>query len=179
MGYLSREAGRILTSQKHYQERREDPRDMAVQGMSVQTDNARAVKNSFTTRGEKRTVLLVDDDELVRKVVGIQLSYLGFRVLTAENGMDGLRVFRGNASDISLVLLDHKMPVMDGMTLLPFLRRIKPGISVILISGSIEELELDKTLEKPDCFVRKPFEFEELQDHIRNILSTIEKQECD
>ncbi len=151
---------------------------MAVQEMSVQTGDTRTIKQSVSARGKKRSVLLVDDDELVRKVVGIQLSYLGFRVLTAVNGMDALRVFQVNASDISLVLLAHKMPVMDGMTLLPFLRRIKPGIAVIMISGSVEELELAKALEKPDCYVRKPFGIEEMQGHIRNILTTIENQEC-
>lgn len=149
---------------------------MAVQEMSVQTGDTTTLRKSFTARGKNRTVLLIDDDELVRKVVGIQLSYMGFRVLTAVNGLEGLREFRLNASDIVFVLLDYKMPAMDGATLLPFLRRIKPGIPVIMISGSIDELELAEIQEKPNHFFRKPFEFEELLDHISTILSTIEIQ---
>ena len=63
----------------------------------------------------KNSILLVDDEEGIRKVLGISLADLGYTVHTAENGVDALRIFKDVQPPI--VLTDIKMPEMDGIEL--------------------------------------------------------------
>jgi YesN/AraC family two-component response regulator len=78
-------------------------------------------------------LLLVDDEEGIRKVLGISLTDLGYQVLTAENGEEALEIFRRETPPI--VLTDIKMPVMDGIELLRKIKDENPDTEVIMISG--------------------------------------------
>ena len=80
-----------------------------------------------------RKLLLVDDEEGIRKVLGIALSDAGYQVFTAENGGDALRVFRKETPPI--VLTDIKMPGMDGIELLKIIKHENPDTEVIMITG--------------------------------------------
>ncbi|HYQ47672.1 MAG TPA: PAS domain S-box protein, partial [Thermodesulfovibrionales bacterium] len=81
------------------------------------------------------TVLVVDDEEIVRNICTEMVGALGMQVLTASDGRHALEVFRQNAERISLVILDITMPVMDGITAFRELVRIRPGVKIILSSG--------------------------------------------
>jgi FixJ family two-component response regulator/PAS domain-containing protein len=100
-------------------------------------------------------ILLVDDEEGIRKVLGISLMDIGYRVLTAENGKDGLAVFRQHAPPI--VLTDIKMPLMDGIELLQQIKAESPDTEVIMLTGhgdmdlAIKCLKLEAT-----DFITKP-----------------------
>jgi len=115
-------------------------------------------------------VLVVDDDEVIRDVIGEQLVLLGYEVLTAADGEEALRIFQEQSAGIALVLLDYAMPRMDGLTLLSHLRRIKPGIPVILASGFIGELDCRGASEKPTSFLTKPFRFEKLREQVKRLI---------
>jgi signal transduction histidine kinase len=78
-------------------------------------------------------LLLVDDEPGLRKVLGITLADLGYDVLMASDGKDGLRLFRSRLP--SIVLSDVKMPGMSGIELLRAVKRIKPETEVIMITG--------------------------------------------
>ena len=103
----------------------------------------------------KKKLLLVDDEEGIRKVLGISLMDMGYDVLTAENGLDALALFR--AEKPSIVLTDIKMPAMDGIQLLQTIKSENPDTEVIMITGhgdmdlAIKSLKLDAT-----DFVTKP-----------------------
>lgn len=104
---------------------------------------------------KKQTLLLVDDEEGIRKVLGISLADMGYDVHTAENGEDALRIFRKIKPPI--VLTDIKMPGMDGIELLGRLKQENPDAEVIMITGhgdidlAIKSLKFEAT-----DFVTKP-----------------------
>jgi len=81
------------------------------------------------------TILLVDDEEIVRRVGCTSLERLGFEVLLALNGAEAVEVFQSTEKQIVLVILDVTMPVMGGAEALAHLQRIRPEIPVIMSSG--------------------------------------------
>ena len=107
------------------------------------------------TKVMQKKLLLVDDEEGIRKVLGISLSDMGYDVLTAENGDEALSIFRTHSPPI--VLTDIKMPGLDGIGLLQIIKRENPETEVIMITGhgdmelAIKSLKLEAT-----DFVTKP-----------------------
>ena len=81
----------------------------------------------------QKKLLLVDDEEGIRKVLGISLSDMGYDVLTAENGDEALSIFRTQSPPI--VLTDIKMPGLDGIGLLQIIKLESPETEVIMITG--------------------------------------------
>ena len=105
-----------------------------------------------------RTVLLVDDEEPVRKVAAMMLEELGFGVIEAANGREALTHFADRREEIAVVMLDLMMPVMDGATAFRELRRLKPELPVLFASGYSAKDVLDRLDgETPDGFLQKPF----------------------
>jgi PAS domain S-box-containing protein len=106
-------------------------------------------------KGMDKKILLVDDEEGIRKVLGISLSDMGYDVITAENGEEAFSLFKQISPPI--VLTDIKMPGMDGVTLLRTIKEISPDTEVIMITGhgdmdiAIKSLKYEAT-----DFVTKP-----------------------
>src|SRR5262249_7505126 len=84
---------------------------------------------------KRKTILVVDDEEIVRRTASVTLDTHGYRVFLAANGQEAVDLFAGMADEISLVLLDLTMPVMSGEATLRRLRAIRPDVPVILSSG--------------------------------------------
>ncbi len=100
-------------------------------------------------------LLLVDDEEGIRKVLGISLTDLGYQVLTAENGEEALEIFRRENPPI--VLTDIKMPVMDGIELLRTIKDESPDCEVIMITGHGDmDLAIKSLKYRAIDFVTKP-----------------------
>lgn len=103
----------------------------------------------------KKKILLVDDEEGIRKVLGISLEDSGYDVTTAENGADALEIFRRELPPI--VLTDIKMPGMDGISLLEKIKREHPDTEVIMITGHGDmDLAIKSLQRKAIDFVTKP-----------------------
>jgi len=104
------------------------------------------------------TILVVDDEEVIRDLTTHMLQRQGFAVLTATDGRDAINLFRKNADEISCVVLDLTMPIMGGEACFEALRKIKPDIKVILASGYSEQ-ELSKRFANKGLagFIQKPF----------------------
>ena len=118
------------------------------------------------------TVLLVDDDKIVLDITSTALSMLGFKVLTAMDGIEAVEVFQQHRDEIRLVLSDFAMPRMNGLEILTALRQIAPDIPVILASGYSEEQVMDgHHPERPQAFLGKPYGFQKLKDAIRHSLA--------
>ena len=79
------------------------------------------------------TILLIDDDDQVRRVFQVALAGAGYRVLVAENGKHGLRLLEHQEVDLTLV--DILMAEMDGLEFIPRLRRLQPACKIIAMSG--------------------------------------------
>lgn len=109
------------------------------------------------------TVLVVDDEEPLRKLARAILERCGHIILEAEHGQEAVEIFRENKEEVSYILLDLTMPVMDGRTALQEIRVIDPDAKVILTSGyAAEDLPNDLMKEKNTAFIHKPFEVKEL-----------------
>ena len=118
--------------------------------------------------GGTETVLLVDDEDLVRELAKRILSRAGYTVLTATNGREALQVYKKERKRISLVLLDLIMPEMDGKQCLRELLKINPGARVLVASGYSANGPTKEALEGgARGFVSKPFDMGQLLQTVR------------
>jgi len=103
-------------------------------------------------------ILIVEDEAAVRNLLERVLKSQGFRVTVAADGNAGLEIFKELADDLDAVVLDMAMPGYTGSELLPKLRAIKPGVSVVMMSG-FSPCEVRATVAGVDRiqFVSKPF----------------------
>lgn len=101
------------------------------------------------------TVLVVDDEEMVRFLAQTALERSGFTVLTAQDGREGVEVFRAHAEQVSAVLLDMTRPILNGEEAHRELRRIRPDVKVILSSGYDEPPSEELIGEV--AFIQKPY----------------------
>ena len=120
----------------------------------------------------EKTILLVDDEEGIRRVLGIALADMGYHVLTAENGAEALRIFK--ASRPLIVLSDIKMPEMDGIELLRRVKKLNPDTEVILITGHGDmDLAIKSVKYEATDFVTKPIHDEVLEIALNRALERI------
>lgn len=114
-------------------------------------------KGSEFRRGTA-TVLVVDDEPMIRDIVKEILERQGYSVLTAADGAEAVTIYQQNAGRIGLVLLDMVMPQMNGREVFQRLRRINPGVRVIVSSGYSHDRDADHLLEQGAVgFVQKPY----------------------
>lgn len=108
------------------------------------------------------TILIVDDDEMVRVTLKVLVSSLGYRCLVAKDGVDALRII--GATPIDLVLSDVVMPVMDGLELLEKIRKEHRGTDVIIATGYSERASYADVIKAGAMdFIKKPIEQAELE----------------
>jgi len=122
-------------------------------------------------RGEG-LVLLVDDEELVRSIGSSLLRELGFEVRTAADGCEALERFREHDGRFVAVILDLTMPKLDGEETFLELRRIHPGVKVILTSGYNEQEVSQRFVGRGLAgFIQKPYQLEDLRQALRRLLA--------
>jgi two-component system cell cycle sensor histidine kinase/response regulator CckA len=117
------------------------------------------------------TVLVIDDEDVVRETVCAMLRPVGLRALAAESGAAGLESYEREKANIGLVLLDHSMPEMNGEETFRRLRSLDPDVRVVLTSGFGEE-EATSRFEGLGLmgFIQKPYRCEKLVAEIRRCL---------
>ena len=117
------------------------------------------------------TVLVVEDEEGVRKITKMMLERSGFGVLTANDGRAGLDLFRQRMKEIDIVVLDLSMPYMSGKEVFREMIKLDPGVRVILSSGYTEEhVKMQFEGVKPAGFIQKPYLSSNLIDKVRSNL---------
>jgi len=121
------------------------------------------------------TILVVDDEEIVRKIATAALKGAGFRILVATNGAEGLEMLRSNP-EISLVILDLTMPVMNGERAIPLIKALRPDVPIILSSG-YSEAELSRRFVSSGIsgFLQKPYTVSVILSKIRQNLEIAAK----
>ncbi len=112
-------------------------------------------------------ILVVDDDEIVRRTADVMLRHRGYEVLLAEDGQQGVDLFRERQGRVSLVLLDMTMPVMSGEEAFRQMKAIRPGVPVIVSSGYTQEEAIRRFggLGVAD-FIQKPYTVNALMEKI-------------
>ncbi len=115
------------------------------------------------------TILLAEDDDIVRGATVAILEYRGYRVITAENGEEAVRLFK--ESHIDMLLLDVIMPGMNGVEAYRIIKEIAPDIRVLFTSGYTAEV-LDRELiqEKDVRLLHKPIPPDTLLKVVREVL---------
>lgn len=117
------------------------------------------------------TVLVIDDEPIVRQMAAEVLRGNGYKVVTAEGGMEALRYMDELRGRIDLVLLDMIMPTMDGEATFKALRRIDPDLSILLTSGFVQEGKTERLINDGALgMVHKPYKSEKLLRAIRSAL---------
>jgi len=89
--------------------------------------------------GHGELILLIDDEEALLELTKTMLVSFGYQVVTAQNGLAGVAQFRENLAEIKLLVTDSDMPHMDGMGVIRAVKELKPGIPVIMASGTRKE----------------------------------------
>jgi CheY-like chemotaxis protein len=119
-----------------------------------------------------RTILLVEDDPVVRHVVRLLLELEGDIVLEAKDGDDALTVLGGYAGGLDLLLTDVMMPGLSGAEVCDRVRLERPGLPTLFISGFYPEAVFpDQRLPDDSAFLAKPFMPEELIDAVDDLLA--------
>ncbi len=114
------------------------------------------------------TVLVVDDEEAILNFIKESLEVYGYSVLATSDPVDALDMFKKAPDNISLVITDIVMPLMNGRELAKEMRAIKPGVRILEISGYTGYVE--DGADKSEGFVQKPFESLYLLSTVRKIL---------
>jgi two-component system, cell cycle sensor histidine kinase and response regulator CckA len=113
----------------------------------------------------------VEDEESVRELVRVTLASRGYNVLEAENGESGLRIAEGFKKHIDILITDVMMPGIGGRELARKLLLLRPGISVLYLSGYTEDSVITHGAIGPStAFLQKPFTLQNLAKKVREVL---------
>ena len=119
----------------------------------------------------KETILLIDDEKLVRAVGKDILTDLGYKVHLASSGKQGIKLLKKYINTIQLVILDMIMPEMDGEAVYKELKKIKADLKIIIASGYSQNGTAEKIVRKENTiFIQKPFQMKELSEALRKVL---------
>ena len=128
---------------------------------------AQVASSAQTARG-RGTILVIDDEEVVRQTTRSILERLGYRVMVAKDGLEGVDLFRDLRGSVDLVLLDLTMPAMPGEEALERLKAISPDVPVLLSSGYSQSEAMRRFTGKPLAgFLEKPFTAADLAEQVR------------
>lgn len=122
--------------------------------------------------GGSETVLVVEDEDLVRNLACRILESYGYRALGAADGQEGLEVFAREIDKIAVVLLDLTMPRMSGAMTFARLEQLREDVKVIVCTGHTDEDARQGVLTRARAFLTKPYQAEQLARTIREVLDS-------
>ncbi|WP_239026855.1 cache domain-containing protein [Geomonas oryzisoli] len=121
--------------------------------------------------GGEETLLLVEDDAVIRDMVRELLQDFGYRVITAVDGVDAVEKYKGAAGSVALIIMDVIMPRMNGRDAYQAISAMAPGAKVIFMSGYTADIITDTlTMGDPRHFISKPIKIKELLARVRELL---------
>jgi CheY-like chemotaxis protein len=116
----------------------------------------------------EKSILVVDDEDGVRRLAERILKRLGYPVLTASNGAEALEVYAAKRAEIALVIMDISMPEMSGVDCMRKMRAIDPAVRVVLSSG----FDVDQSGVEPgeiSGFMEKPYQLAQLTELLARV----------
>ncbi|MEA3359257.1 MAG: PAS domain S-box protein, partial [Thermodesulfobacteriota bacterium] len=133
-------------------------------------DQGSGVSEDIIRHGDE-TILLVDDEDMVREVGGEMLKAMGYKVMLAGSGQEAIDVYRENQDKIHMVILDMIMPDMGGGDTFDTLKEINSDVKVLLSSGYSINGQAQDILDR-GCigFIQKPFNMKDISRKIREVL---------
>jgi len=125
----------------------------------------------MSAEGSNKTILVVDDEPEIRKLVSAMVGQFGHNVLTADSGEHALTLYKNHKEPIALLITDVVAPGMSGPMLADKLTALQPGLRVLYISGYDNTHIVQKyVVEKGHSLLAKPFTVEELQVKMEELL---------
>ena len=124
---------------------------------------------SATSVNHEHTILIVDDE--INNLQLLKRTFRGkYRIITASNGLEGLETLKQNIDEVSLIVSDHKMPIMEGTKFLEEANKIAPDVIKILLTGFSDVEIITDAVNKCNLFqyVLKPFNPDELQEAVKS-----------
>jgi PAS domain S-box-containing protein len=145
----------------------------------IRSDDAAATRTARTrvcTDG-RETILLVEDDDMLRPLMRRVLQGHGYTVIDARTGLDALRIVRRHEGEVHLVMTDLVMPEMGGRDLAERVQLIRPHTKVLYLSGYSDDVVLRRGLLDPHmAYLQKPFTPDELTRTVREVLEGAEER---
>lgn len=127
----------------------------------------------------ERTILVVDDEDCIREIVGFMLRSAGFRVVQASSATEALTMLESGAK-FDLMFSDIMMPGLDGVALLQLTKKKFPALPVIILTAADRFLGAQETLLKGACdYLLKPFDRGQLLGAVRCALEGAESSSAD
>ena len=119
-------------------------------------------------KDQKKIILVIEDDQAVLSAIAKHLSHTGYGVVTASDGLEGLKKIKSGGYD--LVITDIVMPYVSGTGVVTCLKETNPHIPVIAITGYGPEPEAVAVEKKADLVLSKPIKMSELKTHIAELI---------
>lgn len=119
----------------------------------------------------KKIILIVEDDRAVLSSIAKHLSHEGYGVITASDGMEGLKKI--NSGGYDLVITDIVMPYVSGTGVVTSLKETNPNIPVIVITGYGPEPEAVAVEKKADLVLSKPIRMSTLKSHVAKLINRV------
>ena len=124
-------------------------------------------------RGGSETILVVDDEKMIRDLCSRFLTQAGYKVIEATNGIDALLVYQERGGEIAMVLLDLIMPEMSGMKCLEGLLALNPSVKVVVASGYAANGSVKHTVANgAKRFINKPYAVRQVLETVRAVLDS-------
>lgn len=129
------------------------------------------IPESPSAGGGHETILVAEDEEVIRDLLTEMLSDEGYNVLVAEDGKKALDIYSKKSKDVDLVILDMIMPEVNGIEAFRKMKQLDPKVKILLSSGYTQESEAQSILNEGALgFIQKPYAVNELLSKIRSIL---------
>jgi len=140
-------------------------------GKSTDTVEEYAETPTVTPEAGGNTILVVEDEPSLLQLLQHVLEENGYRVLTASDGIEGVKVYESNVDDIALVVSDVGLPKLDGFNAFLQMRRINPNVNAVLASGYLDDkVKVDLYKEGIKDFIKKPYQTEEILSKINELV---------
>jgi|GEM_PF-2876084 len=127
-------------------------------------------KSEKSLRGREK-ILIIEDDESIREMLQEFLEQYGYRVISAENGIDGLEKYNIHKDDVALIIMDVIMPKMNGLETYQRIKALAPQVKTLFMSGYAQDILTSKGISETGMeFIAKPVPLQDFLLRIRSIL---------
>lgn len=136
---------------------------------AIPAEKTKTQEEEYKCSGDE-TILVIEDEEMIRNFVKTALERCGYKVITASDGREGLDTYIANMNTIDMVVLDLTMPNMSGQTVFEEMLKIKSNVKVIISSGQSDGEIREGVLSKAKGYIHKPYMISTLTDTVRAVL---------
>lgn len=137
---------------------------------AVSGSNAEPIADPDLPNGSREVILIVDDEAMIRDTLQTLLESHCYQTMIAKDGIEAIKLYAQHQTEIDLVLMDMRMPAMDGLNAIRTLRCINPQLKAIAVSGLAPDKILEEDHDLIQAFLPKPYSIEDLLKTLNAVL---------